>query len=158
MCKSLEEFKKKLSDYNINLEIIKTESYRSFFKQLFNKNNFSIYWNKTYEPDYIEFDKYLSKNFEIKGISFKIFKGNILNEFDEVKKGDGTPFKVFTPFWRTAEKYYLEKIPPKEKKISKCSKKISFFKNTVNANEIYPKKKIGLKNLKNTGFQLKKAP
>ena len=58
----------------------------------------------------------------------KYFKGNILNEFDEVKKGDGTPFKVFTPFWRNAEKYYLEKIPKKKKKLLNVKKKPLFLK------------------------------
>ena len=86
ICKSLEEFKKKLVNYNINLEVITTDSYKSFFQKLFEKKNFSVYWNKTYEPNYIKFDQYLSKNLQIKNIAFKIYKGNILNEFHEVKK------------------------------------------------------------------------
>ncbi len=139
--KSLQEFKKKLSEYNISLEVIETETYKSFFEKLFKKKNFSIYWNKTYEPNYLKFDSLLSKNFDIKKIKFKIFKGNILNEFEDVKKNDGTPFKVFTPFWRNAEKIYIEKIPPKDKKISKCIKKISFFRDTITEKEIDSKKK-----------------
>ncbi len=139
--KSLEEFKKKLSEYNISLEVIKIDSYKYFFEKLIKKNNFSIYWNKTYEPNYLNFDNYLSKNFLEKKIEFKIFKGNILNEYSEIKKTDGTPFKVFTPFWRNSEKYYLEKIPKKEKKVIKCKSKTSFFSNTISINEIYPKKK-----------------
>ncbi len=139
--KSLEEFKNKLIKYNINLEIINVESYQSFFKSLLNKKNFSIYWNRTYEPNYLKFDQWLSKSFKNNNIEFNIFKGNILNEFNEVKKKDGSPFKVFTPFWRNAEKFYLEKIPSKEKKISKCYKKTSFFKNLISEKEIYPKKK-----------------
>ena len=67
-------------------------------------------------------------------------KGNLLNEINEVKKGDGTPFKVFTPFWRHAEKFYLEKVPSKDKKIQKCKNKINFFKNTFNPEKILPKK------------------
>ena len=139
--KSLQEFKNKLSEYNISLEVIETETYKSFFEKLFKKKNFSIYWNKTYEPNYLKFDSFLSKNFDIKKIKFKIFKGNILNEFEYVKKNDGTPFKVFTPFWRNAEKIYIEKIPPKDKKISKCIKKISFFRDTITEKEIDSKKK-----------------
>tara|TARA_Y100000591_G_scaffold331911_1_gene367323 strand:+ start:71 stop:1471 length:1401 start_codon:yes stop_codon:yes gene_type:complete len=136
--KSLEVFKKKLLEYNINLEIINVETYKYFFDKLFKKKNFSIYWNKTYEPNYLKFDEYLSKNFKKNKIKFNIFKGNILNEINEIKKGDGTPFKVFTPYWRNAEKFYLEKIPSKEKKITKCNKEnSSFFKNTINEKEIY---------------------
>ena len=138
---SLKKFRSKLADFNINLEIIETESYKSFFEKLFQKDNYSIYWNKTYEPDYLNFDDYLSKNLKSSNTKFKIFKGNILNEFEEVKKSDGTPFKVFTPFWKNAEKIFLEKIPALEKKIFKCEKKTSFFKNTINENEILPRKK-----------------
>ena len=139
--KSLKDFRSKLINYNINLEIIETESYKSFFDKIIQKDNFSIYWNKSYEPDYLKFDNYLSKNFTNAKIDFKIFKGNILNEFEEVKKSDGSPFKVFTPFWKNAEKIFFDKIPSLEKKISKCNKKISFFKKTINENEIFPKKK-----------------
>ena len=136
--KSLQAFKNKLSEFNINLEIIKTESYEAFFKKLFNLKNFEIYWNKNYEPNYLKFDDYLIKNFDKKKIRYKIFKGNILNEIGEIKKGDGTPFKVFTPFWRNAEKFYMEKILAPEKKILKCKNKISFFSNLSDFKEILP--------------------
>ncbi len=114
--KSLGEFKIKLSKFNIKLEIVETDSYKSFFENLLNKKNFSIYWNKTYEPNYLKFDKYLIKKFREREIQYKIFKGNILNEFDEIKKSDETPFRVFTPYWRNAERFYLEKIPSNKKK------------------------------------------
>tara|TARA_Y100000996_G_C22221265_1_gene519639 strand:- start:158 stop:577 length:420 start_codon:yes stop_codon:yes gene_type:complete len=84
--KSLSHFKKTLTNFNVSLEILKVDSYESFFKNLFFKKNFSIYWNKTYEPNYLKFDEYLKKNFKINNINFNIFKGNILNEFDEIKK------------------------------------------------------------------------
>ena len=139
--KSLKDFKKKLLQYNINLEIIEIDSYKLFFEKLFNKKNYSIYWNRKYEPNYLKFDQYLSRKFKDNKISFSIFKGNILNEFEEIKKKDGTPFRVFTPYWRYAEKFFLEKIPPKEKKISKCIKKTSFFNNIISEDKICPKKK-----------------
>ena len=44
-------------------------------------------------------------------------------------------------FGEAAEKFYLEKIPSKEKTISKCKKKVSFFKKTIDEKEINPKKK-----------------
>ena len=140
LSKSLVNFKKELGDFNINLEIIKTDSFKSFFEKLFQKKDISIYWNKVYEPDYLKFDEYLSKNLKNKNIPFKICKGNVLNEIDEVKKSDGTPFKVFTPFWKNAEKYYIEKIPTKEKIIKKCLRKKTYFQNCINHDEILPKK------------------
>ena len=140
LSKSLSNFKQKLSGLNISLQTIETESFKLFFDELLKKQNFSIYWNKVYEPDYLKFDNYLAKNLEEKSIKFKIFKGNALNEIAEVKKADGTPFRVFTPFWRYAEKYYFEKIPQKLKAVQKCKNKISFFKNSIDEKKILPKK------------------
>ncbi len=138
--KSLLSFRKQLSSFNINLKIIKANSFKTFFDNLVKKKDFSIYWNKVYEPDYLKFDEYLINILKNKNINHKRFKGNSLNENDEIKKSDGTPFKVFTPFWRNAEKYYIEKIPPLEKKINKCKKKIDYFENTIEPEKILPNK------------------
>ena len=125
---------------NITLEIIETNSFKIFFDKLINKNNFTIYWNKVYEPDYLKFDEYLLTSFKKKNIEHKRFKGNTLNEISEIKKNDGTPFKVFTPFWRTAEKFYVEKIPSREKMIKKCKKKINYFNTCIQPEKILKKK------------------
>ena len=93
-----------------------------------------------YEPDFLKFDEYLSNCLQSKNIFFKRHKGNALNEIEEIKKNDGTPFKVFTPFWRNAEKYYIDKIPSSEKIIKKCKKKINYFKNCIEPDKILPKK------------------
>ena len=139
LSKSLSNFEKKLNNFNINLEIIKTNSFKVFFDKIVDKKDVSIYWNKVYEPDYLKFDEYLFKSLKKGNISHKRYKGNVLNEIDEIKKNDGTPFKVFTPFWRNAEKYYIEKIPSKYKKIKKCYKKINYFKNCISPERILPK-------------------
>ena len=138
--KSLINFRKQLDNLNITLEIIETDSFKHFFDKLVKRKDFAVYWNKVYEPDYLKFDEYLLSIFKKNKILHKRFKGNSLNEFDEIKKGDGTPFKVFTPFWRTAEKYFIEKIPSKEKKIEKCKKKINYFKICLKPEKILPKK------------------
>ena len=96
LSKSLYNFQKKLNDLNINLEIIETNSFKIFFDKLLKKKDFKIYWNKVYEPDYLKFDEYLTNSLKNKNIIYKRFKGNALNEIDEIKKSDGTPFKVFT--------------------------------------------------------------
>ena len=137
---SLKNFKKKLDQFNINLEIIDVNSYREAFEKIIRKKNFSIYWNKVYEPDFLLFDKKSSNLLKLKKINFKIFKGNILNEPHEVKKGDNTPYKVFTPFWRTAEKFYLDKGFSKEQKIKISRKKINFLDQPINLESILPKK------------------
>ena len=138
---SLNNFKNKLEKLNITLEVIEAESYKVIFEKILKKKKFSIYWNKVYEPQYLLFDQKISNSLKLKNINFKIFKGNLLNESHEIKKNDNTPFKVFTPFWRTAEKYYLEKGFKKNEKIKSKKKKIKFLNHSVNLEIILPKKK-----------------
>jgi len=138
--KSLKSFKKNLSKLNINLELIKADSYKEVFEKMSKNNNFSLYWNKVYEPKFLDFDDKLSKLLKLKSINFKIFKGNLLNESNEIKKIDDTPFKVFTAFWRTAEKYYVEKEFNRKKDIKPNTKKISFFKKTEDFETVLPEK------------------
>ena len=138
---SLKNFKKKLNQFNINLEILEADSYKEIFEKIISKKNFSIYWNKVYEPDYLLFDNKASNLLKSKNINFKIFKGNLLNESHEIKKSDNTPYKVFTPFWRIAEKFYLDKGFSKEQKIKTKEKKINFLDQPINLESILPKKK-----------------
>ena len=139
--RSLENFKKKLNQFNITLEIIEAESYKEVFEKIIKKKNFSIYWNKVYEPKFLVFDLEISNYLKIKNINFKIFKGNLLNESHEIKKSDNTPFKVFTPFWKTAEKFYLNKGFQKSENVNKKNKKNKFLNESINLVSMFPKKK-----------------
>ena len=94
LSKSLLNFRKKLNDLNITLEIVETNSFKIFFDKLIKKNDFTIYWNKVYEPEFLKFDEYLLTTLKNKNINHKRFKGNALNEITEIKKNDGTPFVI----------------------------------------------------------------
>ncbi len=137
--KSLETLKKELSDYKINLEIVKGDELEIFSK-LNKKDKLSVYWNKIYEPDVIAKGKKIRDLFIKNEINYKYFKGNILNEFQEITKNDGTPFKVFTPFWRNAEQVYLNQPPSKNYIVKKKIKKITYFKKYIEPTDILPKK------------------
>ncbi len=137
---SLKSFQIELLKYNINLELIVSDTYEDAFKEILKKESISIYWNKIYEPKYLKFDKKLSKILENKEIYHKIFKGNILNEFKDVKKNDGTPFKVFTPFWKNAEPIYLDKEYSKNILIKKKNTKCKVLKKQENFDSILPSK------------------
>ena len=137
--KALESFKKDLDKYNINLEIIFSDEI-SFFSKLSDKN-IKVYWNKVYEPYQLEIDEKIIKNLKKKNIQFKVYKGNVLNEYHKITKKDGTPFKVFSPFWRHAEQVYLEQISPKVNKLKKVPKKISLFSSNAKPDDILPNKK-----------------
>ena len=150
LSKSLENFKKDLSKYQINLQVIKGDEL-DIFSRIKKKDNVSIYWNKIYEPDVIAKGKKIRDIFVKNEINFKYFKGNILNEFQEVTKNDKTPFKVFTPFWRTAEKIYLS-LPPSRNFIIKKKQNLNYFLKIVLLQTIFYQKKVGIKNLINIGM------
>jgi deoxyribodipyrimidine photo-lyase len=138
--KSLESIKTELSKFKINLEILKGDEL-DIFSKLKKKDDVCIYWNKIYEPDVISNGKKIRDLFIKNEIEYKYFKGNILNEFQEVTKNDGTPFKVFTPFWRTAEQIYLNQPPSKNYTVKKKTKAINFFKNSLDLKNILPNRK-----------------
>tara|TARA_B100000965_G_scaffold317103_1_gene277622 strand:- start:2905 stop:4323 length:1419 start_codon:yes stop_codon:yes gene_type:complete len=137
--KSLDSLKNQLLNYNINLEII-TGNEIDELKKIKKEKDLSIYWNKVYEPYQIKLEKKFVEHLQKEKINYKFFKGNILIEFQEVKKDDGTPFKVFTPFWKNAEKRYLNKNPSRQLNIKKLKKIENFFNKTINIKEILPKK------------------
>ena len=139
LSKSLQSFDDDLSKLNINLEI-QSGNEIDVLSNIKKSDDLTLYWNKVYEPDVIAMGKKIRDNFIKNQINFKYFKGNTLNEFQDVKKNDGTPFKVFTPFWRTAEQIYLNSVPTKISKIQKKDKKFKYFKNNINPAEILPKK------------------
>lgn len=60
----------------------------------------SVYWNRCYEPWRIERDTRLKKSLQENGTTVRTFNGSLLFEPTSVAKDDGTPYKVFTPFWR----------------------------------------------------------
>jgi len=138
--KSLLNFKKELKTININLELIISNSYQEAFDEVLKNKNFSIYWNEIYEPRFLNFDKSISKRLVDKNIKFKIFKGNILNKPEKVRKNDGTPFKVFTPFWRTAEDVIIKNDFDNEYIIKKPVKRVKFLRSEADIKEILPKK------------------
>ncbi len=150
---SLINFKQELSKFNISLELLVGDEIQ-VLKNIKAIDKVSLYWNKVPEPTEEKKESKIIKNLIEKKIDFKFFKGNILNEYKEVTKDDGTPFKVFTPFWKVAEQVYLNKVPSKNAKLIKKIKKYLFLRNHLTCQRSYPTR-TGSKNLKNIGNLLK---
>jgi len=136
---SLINFKQELSKFNISLELLVGDEVQ-VLKKIKARDKVSLYWNKVPEPDEEKKESKIIKNLIEKKIDFKFFKGNILNEYKEVMKDDGTPFKVFTPFWKVAEQVYLNKVPSKNSKLIKKNKKIFIFKESSDLSKVLPNK------------------
>jgi len=70
-------------------------------QQLINETGASrIFWNRCYDPVSIERDKSIKQALE--SCQPATYNGLLILEPWENLKGDGTPYRVYTPFWRAA--------------------------------------------------------
>jgi deoxyribodipyrimidine photo-lyase len=60
----------------------------------------AVFWGRCYEPWRIARDKSLKTDLKAQGVTVETFNASLLWEPWEVSKDDGTPYKVFTPFFR----------------------------------------------------------
>ena len=65
----------------------------------------AVYWNRCYEPKIMARDSELKQSLKQDGRTVASFPGNLLVEPWEVLKGDETPYRVFTPFYKAALKH-----------------------------------------------------
>jgi deoxyribodipyrimidine photo-lyase len=60
----------------------------------------ALYFSNVYEPMLQARDARVQAGFEARGIAVKRSNANLLVEPWQIQTGSGTPYKVFTPFWR----------------------------------------------------------
>ena len=60
----------------------------------------AVYWNRCYEPWQIQRDSKIKESLQRQDIVVESHNGSLLWEPWDVQKNDGTPYKVFTPFYR----------------------------------------------------------
>jgi len=59
----------------------------------------AVYWNRCYEPAAVARDRHIKQQLRARGVTAESFNSALLFEPWSIKTGQGTPFKVFTPFW-----------------------------------------------------------
>lgn len=60
----------------------------------------AVFWNRCYEPWRVARDTAIKAMLDEAGITAKSYNGSLLFEPWDIKKDDGTPYRVFTPFFR----------------------------------------------------------
>lgn len=71
-----------------------------------------VFWNRSYEPWRIERDKRIKRELLNAGHLVRSFNGSLLFEPPHVTKQDGTPYRVFTPYYNIG--CLKEGIPPRK--------------------------------------------
>jgi len=60
----------------------------------------SVLWTRRYEPASVARDAVVKQELREAGLAAESFGGSLLHEPWTVRSGQGTPFRVFTPFWK----------------------------------------------------------
>ncbi len=68
----------------------------------------AVCWNRCYEPWQVKRDKELKQQLQEAGLEATSHGGSLLWEPWNTLKADGTPYRVFTPFYRNA----VQQLPP----------------------------------------------
>lgn len=70
-----------------------------------------IYWNRLYDPASLQRDQHIKETLKQACGEVRSFNASLINEPWEVLKADGTPYKVFSPFWKAMRKHGIQHLP-----------------------------------------------
>ena len=85
-------------------------------RQAFNRileefNVIEVYANRDYEPYARDRDQEIQQFLQRRGIALHLFKDQVIFEEKEVLKPDGSPYQVYSPYFRTWSALYRERPP-----------------------------------------------
>ncbi|MXX69994.1 MAG: deoxyribodipyrimidine photo-lyase [Gemmatimonadales bacterium] len=69
-----------------------------------------VAWNRCYEPASVARDTEIEATLRTAGVETESYAGSLLSEPGEILTGQGTPYKVFTSFWKRLRECY--RAPP----------------------------------------------
>ena len=114
---SLKKFKEKLQKHGSDLLILQGSSSKKLYELAKKVAADSIIWNRTYNPNDAKKIKELQKELQNTSIQAKAMEGALLCKPDFLLKENGTPYLVYTPFWKNFVKKYQPQEIPKPNKI-----------------------------------------
>lgn len=81
----------------------------------------TVLWNRRYDPPGIAIDTRIKHELERQAVQAQSFAGQLLHEPSKLKTGGGTPYRVYTPFWRALEAPESRRIRWKRRRRSPSS-------------------------------------
>lgn len=97
---SLVSLTKQFADKGLSLVLRTGEAEQILTDMCSEINADRVVWNRVYSPQGIEQGQKVKQALEAKSLVSKSFNSQLLIEPTQVLNKQGTPFKVFTPFWR----------------------------------------------------------
>lgn len=114
MLNSLNELDQELKKLNYKLYIFHSNPSEILPKIIKEAEVEAIFFNKDYTPFSLKRDKEIKKITADKKIKLHVFSDCLLNEPEDVFKADGTPYTVFTPFFKKASTISVKKVKKNE--------------------------------------------
>ncbi|MEL7298341.1 MAG: deoxyribodipyrimidine photo-lyase, partial [Pseudomonadota bacterium] len=101
---SLTALEQSIADRGATLVVRRGEA-QSILNQLVEETGATaVYWNRLYEPFAVKRDTAIKQQLTKNDIAVESHNGSLLIEPWDVKTKTETPYRVFTPFWREAQK------------------------------------------------------
>ncbi len=101
--RSLIDLDRNLKQKNSSLHVCRGNTLDHLEKVIKQTGAAAVYWNRRYEPKIIERDSKIKRSLIDDGIYAESFNSSLLNEPWEVLKKDGTPYQVYTAYWKVAK-------------------------------------------------------
>ena len=131
LCHSLKSLNTSLDG---TLSVYRGKPINIFTKIISSHNVTAIYWNRCYEPWRIKSDSKLKSYFKKIGIKAESTNGSLLWEPWSIVKDDGSPYKVFTPFYRKGCMH--AKAPREPIPVPTITKYLHDKKNSLNVTQL----------------------
>lgn len=93
-------------DWKSSIALYHGKPHRVFQELLKNYSIGKVFTNRDYEPYAKTRDREIQNLLKKNDVGFETFKDQVIFEKDEVVKGDGNPYLVYTPFMRKWKKVY----------------------------------------------------
>jgi len=101
---SLKSLQKSLQNIGSDLLILNGDPEQALTKLCTQANTSHVFWNNCYEPNSIQRDTIIKDELKKKNINTQSFNSSLLNEPWDSVKDNGTPYRVFTAFWKASQR------------------------------------------------------
>lgn len=97
---ALQALDAELREHHGSLHIREGDSLKALIEVIKQSGADTVYWNRLYEPAFIERDKRIKTALREQGIDVHSFNGALWQEPWQLLTNEGQPYRVFTPYWR----------------------------------------------------------
>ncbi len=108
---SLLALQQELAVLGIPLHCARGDTASSLLRVAQQENAHSIFWNRVVEPEIETLDAQIRLTLNNAGIQHQSFEDDCLLPPEQAHKSDGTPYRVFTPFWKLVSQRLRENLP-----------------------------------------------